>query len=84
MAEMGKIAVNTWDFRGKKQIIETEKNCELATKQKGKMVQNADEVPEIGQNKKRTRQVFASNHLPITSYLRQKWVFRQKCFVKFK
>ena len=25
MAEKGKIVVNTWDFRGKKQIIGTEK-----------------------------------------------------------
>ena len=36
MAEMGKIAVNTWDFRGKKQIIETEKTANWQPNRKAK------------------------------------------------
>ena len=36
MAEMGKIAVNTWDFRGKKQIIGTEKTANWQPNRKAK------------------------------------------------
>ena len=61
MAEIGKIAVNTWNFRGKKQIIGTEKNCELATKQKGKMVQNARDAVKNEPKNKSTRLQFAPN-----------------------
>ena len=33
---MGKIAVNTWDFRGKKQIIRTEKTANWRPNRKAK------------------------------------------------
>jgi len=47
MAEMGKIAVNTWDFRGKKQIIGTEKTANWQPNRKAKWCKMQTKYPKM-------------------------------------
>ena len=47
MAEMGKIVVNTWDFRGKKQVIGTEKIANWQPNRKAKWCKMQTKYPKL-------------------------------------
>ena len=44
---MGKIVVNTWDFRGKKQVIGTEKTANWQPNRKAKWCKMQTKYPKL-------------------------------------
>jgi len=58
---MGKIAVNTWDFRGKKQITGTEKTANWQPNRKAKWCKMHVMLSKMSQKNKSARLHFAPN-----------------------